>query len=209
MEDNYIVYLHRNLLNSKVYVGITKQDVNKRWKNGHGYTKCKKFYNAILKYGWDNFEHVILCTTVESKAKLLEQELIKIYKEQGISYNITDGGEDNIPSMLGKHHTEEARRKISEAGRRKCKESTKRKISIANSGERNGMYGKPMRENTKIAILKAICKPVLQLDKNGNVINKFSSASEAEKYIGGKGGHIGCCCLGKRKTAYGYKWRYE
>lgn len=43
MEDNYIVYLHRNLLNGKVYVGITKQDVNKRWKNGNGYTKCKKF----------------------------------------------------------------------------------------------------------------------------------------------------------------------
>ena len=52
MEDKaYIVYLHINPKNKKVYVGITNQDVYRRWKNGHGYTKCKKFYNAIMKYG--------------------------------------------------------------------------------------------------------------------------------------------------------------
>lgn len=42
-----------------------------------------------------------------------------------------------------------------------------------------------------------------------NIINRFSSASEAERYLNGRGSHIGCCCLGKRKTAYGYKWKYE
>lgn len=53
MEDKtYTVYLHINPKNKKVYVGIANQNVYKRWKNGHGYTKCKKFYNAIIKYGW-------------------------------------------------------------------------------------------------------------------------------------------------------------
>ena len=51
--------------------------------------------------------------------------------------------------------------------------------------------------------------PVLQLDSNDNIINRFSSASEAERHLNGKGSHISCCCLGKRKTAYGYKWKYE
>lgn len=76
-----------------------------------------------------------------------------------------EGGEDSIPSMLGRHHTDEAKKKISEA--------------------------------------------VLQLDSNDNIINRFSSASEAERHLNGKGSHISCCCLGKRKTAYGYKWKYE
>lgn len=83
------------------------------------------------------------------------------------------------------------------------------KISIANRGSNNGMFGKPMPLNTKTAIIIAVSKPVLQLDSNDNIINRFSSASEAERHLNGKGSHISCCCLGKRKTAYGYRWKYE
>lgn len=67
----------------------------------------------------------------------------------------------------------------------------------------------PLLKNTKTAIIIAVSKPVLQLDSNDNIINRFSSASEAERHLNGKGSHISCCCLGKRKTAYGYKWKYE
>ena len=87
--------------------------------------------------------------------------------------------------------------------------SKKIKISIANRGSNNGMFGKPMPLNTKTAIIIAVSKPVLQLDSNDNIINRFSSASEAERHLNGKGSHISCCCLGKRKTAYGYRWKYE
>lgn len=76
-------------------------------------------------------------------------------------------------------------------------------------GSNNGMFGKPMPPNTKTAIIIAVSKPVLQLDLNDNIINRFSSASEAERHLNGKGSHISCCCLGKRKTAYGYRWKYE
>ena len=50
IDKSYIVYLHINKFNQHAYVGITKQDVKRRWKNGHGYDKCLKFYNTILKY---------------------------------------------------------------------------------------------------------------------------------------------------------------
>lgn len=210
MEDKtYIVYLHVNPKNKKVYVGITNQNVYKRWKNGHGYTKCKKFYNAILKYGWNNFKHIVLCKTCKDNALFLEKTLVKYYKSRNLSYNITDGGEDSIPSMLGKHHTSEAKEKISKAGKRPCSVEKKTKISIANSGASNGMFGKTMPINTKVAIIAAISRPVLQLDLDNNIINRFSSASEAERQLNGKGSHVSCCCLGKRKTAYGYKWKYE
>lgn len=46
--DKYLVYLHINKLNKKVYVGITKHDNPElRWRNGYGYAKCIKFYKAI------------------------------------------------------------------------------------------------------------------------------------------------------------------
>lgn len=210
MEDKtYVVYLHVNPKNKKVYVGITNQDVYKRWKNGHGYTKCKKFYNAILKYGWNNFKHIVLCKTCKNKALLLKKALIKYYKSKNLSYNITDDGEDSIPSMLGRHHTNEAKKKISEAGKRPCTEQTKRKIELANKGINNGMYGKTISDYTRKLVIKRFSKAVFQLDLDDNIINRFSSASEAERHLNGKGSHISCCCLGKRKTAYGYKWKYE
>ena len=49
------IYLHRNKINNKVYIGQTIQPVENRWKNGNGYKTCSYFYNAIQKYGWGKF----------------------------------------------------------------------------------------------------------------------------------------------------------
>lgn len=57
-----------------------------------------------------------------------------------------------------------------------------------------------------------IVRGVIQYDKQGNLINVFSSIHEAAKALNiiEKHGDVGICfCLnGKRKTAYGYKWQY-
>lgn len=209
MEEKYIVYLHINKTNNKVYVGITRftKNPNRRWRNGIGYKETSLIYKAALKYGWGTFSHVILCKTTKERACLLEQSLIKLCKSRGLSYNIGLGGEgaesfsdetkeklkQYAPWIKGKHHTEKA----------------KKKISRANKGHNNGMYGKHVSDYVKKLISDKFGKPVLQLDLNNNIINRFSSASKAERYLNGRGSHIGCCCLGKRKTAYGYKWKYE
>ena len=52
----YIVYQHKNKINGKVYIGITMQDPERRWRHGEGYKSSPHFYAAIQKYGWDNFE---------------------------------------------------------------------------------------------------------------------------------------------------------
>lgn len=93
MEEKYIVYLHINKTNNKVYVGITSMAVNNRWREGKGYIKCEIMNRAILKYGWNNFEHIILCKTSKDRAIVLEQYLIRHYKRKGLSYNISNGGQ--------------------------------------------------------------------------------------------------------------------
>ena len=51
---------------------------------------------------------------------------------------------------------------------------------------------------------------VAQLDENGNIIAIFNSAKEAAQSFGRpKDSHIGDCCKGRRKTCFGYGWRYE
>ena len=48
-------------------------------------------------------------------------------------------------------------------------------------------------------------KPVLQIDKSGNVVNSFKSCNEAYMKTGIR--HIREARIGKRKTAGGYYWR--
>lgn len=113
---NYTVYYHRNKINNKIYVGITNQNVASRWKNGEGYRRSPKFYSAIQKYGWDNFEHNILFENISCEdACYIEQLLISEYnlQDNNYGYNIADGGQIN--PMLNNHHSEESRMKMSKS----------------------------------------------------------------------------------------------
>jgi hypothetical protein len=88
--------MHENKENGKKYIGITQQSLKKRSNNGKGYTGCTKFYNAIQKYGWENFKHKILFKGLtKEEAELKEQELIKEYNTQIDGYNIANGGKVN------------------------------------------------------------------------------------------------------------------
>lgn len=134
-KDNYTIYMHKNKSNNKVYIGQTSLSPEKRWLNGRGYKHCTTFYNAIQKYGWDNFEHIILRTNLTlSEANYWEEYYIKIYNSTNrkFGYNIRSGGENfsfnkdikikmsknhadvsgkNNP-MYGKHHSDETKEKI-------------------------------------------------------------------------------------------------
>ena len=56
---------------------------------------------------------------------------------------------------------------------------------------------------------KSKSKSILQFGLNDNLIKEFPSAMQAERETGFNQGHICACCKGKRKTAYGYIWRYK
>ena len=91
----YILYMHRNKINNKVYIGITSQIPEKRWHYGLGYKQNPAFWNAIQKYGWNNFEHIILQEGLNREdAENIEIETIKQYNsnDSDFGYNISKGG---------------------------------------------------------------------------------------------------------------------
>lgn len=106
--NNYSVYKHKNKINGKVYIGITKQCPKKRWDNGNGYKDNTHFYNAIKKYGWNSFEHIILFKGLsKEEAQVTEIKLIEEYKSNNrkFGYNKSKGGEtynENFKRKFGK-----------------------------------------------------------------------------------------------------------
>lgn len=101
IDEKWTLYLHtvpKELSGydyDKHYIGITTKNINERWgKNGSGYRK-QIFYNAILKYGWENIRHEILFENLtKEEAFSLEKEYIKKYKSniKPYGYNIASGG---------------------------------------------------------------------------------------------------------------------
>lgn len=51
-------------------------------------------------------------------------------------------------------------------------------------------------------------RPVLQFTKTGEFVREWSSMMEAER-DGFCHGNVSLCCLGRRKSAYGYIWKYK
>jgi len=57
--------------------------------------------------------------------------------------------------------------------------------------------------------VEKMSKPVYQYTKDGKFVAEYSSASEVERQLGFDQGSISACCNGKRKSAYGYIWRFK
>lgn len=140
MKDKYALYIHTNKINGKRYVGITKQNPERRWgNNGSHYRESPHLYSAIEKYGWDNFDHEIRASGLtRDDACLLEKYYIKYFNSQNrlFGYNTLEGG--SAPSI-----PQETREKMSKSmmGNQNClgrvtSEETKRKISEAQKGRK-------------------------------------------------------------------------
>lgn len=141
--NTYCVYIHINKINNKAYIGQTVygNDINLRWKNnGKGYLKRDNngnftqpvFANAINKYGWDNFEHIIWANNLTAQeANYIEKILIELFDTTNskYGYNIRSGGKNSTLS-------EETKRKISESRKGKY------------SGINNPWYGKHPSDET-------------------------------------------------------------
>jgi len=188
----YIVYKHTNLINKKVYIGITSHPPEHRWRNGKGYSHNPHFDASIIKYGWENFSHEILCENLsKEEAELKEIELIRKYNSNNeeFGYNLTSGGG---------------------SGTMRHSESSKKLMSINTSGEKNPMYNKKHSKETKEKISnklknhKNTSTPVLCIETNIT----YESTREAERQTGINHNDISLVCRNQRKSAGKLHWRY-
>ena len=208
------IYQITNDVNQKIYIGKTENSIEKRfkeycWDASRERNEKRPLYNAMRKYGVEHF-HIEL---IEETNNPEEREVYWIEKKQSFKngYNATIGGDgrkyidydlvvktyqdlQNIKLVAKQlHHDESTISKI-------LKEKN---IDIKSSIEW-------MRENRG--------KKVGQYDLNDNFIQSFDSRGLASKYlidnhyttsvaIDAVAGRIGQVCNGKRKTAYGFKWK--
>lgn len=182
-ERNYKVYMHTNKINRKVYIGITKQKPKYRWKkDGKGYSKKDNvyFYNAIQKYGWDNFEHEIIASNLtKDEAEKFEILLIREFDStnRNLGYNIQNGG-----NTTGTHSVE-----------------VREKLSKMKKGIPTGLIGG----------LSAIAKEVDVYSIDGEYVCSFESMNLASEKFGSDVSNICACCNGKIKTSMGMVFRYK
>ena len=217
IDNNYIVYKHTNKVNNKSYVGITSQPLNNRGRrNGIGYRECICFYNAIKKYGWDNFEHeIILENLTKKEAEQKEIELIAQYKsnQREYGYNIQSGG--NSTGRMAQETKEKISSKLKGT---KFTDEHKRKISEAQIGKKNHNFGKKTSNEVKEKIrIGNILHPNLgrfpshkinQYDLDGNFIKTWDTMGEIKRELGISHSMISDCCRGFQKTSGGFKWKY-
>ena len=199
----FTIYLHKNKINNKVYIGQTIQDnLNDRWKNGLGYKSCTYFYNAIKKYGWDNFEHIILEQNENwSQEDLDNKEVyyINLYQSNNpkYGYNITEGGQNSIsPNALPR--AIEWMKEHPEFGKAKAQDMLKWQSE----------HPDEILAMRRVNIQKATNarKKQVQCIETGEIFESASAAARnTPKTTQSK---ICMVCRGQRNTCGGYHWKY-
>ena len=168
-----IIYLIKNKVNGKCYVGQTQKEKGFDYRyycSGEGiervynYHKSLREHNrsynehllrSIEKYGFKAFEVIKYLDYAFSLEELniKEKVYIQLYNSLKNGYNETLGGE----GTEGRPHSEETRQKISEANKgdnhpmygKYHTEETKQKMSKIKKGENNPMHGNHHSEEVK------------------------------------------------------------
>lgn len=215
-----IIYKITNKINGKVYIGQTIRSLERRWvEHCQKESFCRLLHRGIQKHGKENFtvEQIdVACDRDELDKK--EVYWIKFYDSMNPNkgYNLLGGG--------NKNHTvsDETRRKLSESGKgRKCPEHVKLILRLSKLGKTRAkdVVEKMIQTKTKLGCHKGeknysygktgSDSPVSIGVLNVTLNKKFGSINEAGRFCGNKDcSSIVKVCKGKRKTAYGYVWRY-
>ncbi len=186
MSDVYLVYKH-TAPNGKSYIGQT-HNYQKRCKEHKNQKNCLAFYNAIQKYGWNNFKHEILKDNLTlDEVNLWEELYIKHFntmKPNG--YNLRSGGNHS-------KITEEAKKKIGNANRGRIKTEEERKKLATWTGKKHteeqkykigkAHKGKIITEETRERMREASKKRMANPDLRKQISDKLMGHKRTQESI--------------------------
>lgn len=201
--NDYKVYIHI-FPNQKVYIGVTRQKPEYRWRNGKKYNNNEYMTNAIQKYGWGNIEHKILYDNLsKEEAESKEKELILKYKSniREFGYNILEGG--NISNGM------------TEKGKQQMIDKNKGKHRSPNTefkkGHKPWTTGKKMSNEFKQKLSESHLgqiawnrKKIICLENNVT----YSSIKEASQKLNINETGISRVCSGIMKQTGGFHFKY-
>jgi len=208
-----VIYKITNIENGKIYIG-SAVDINVRKRKHLSLLRRsihpnKHLQSAFNKYGEEKFLFSIV-EHVENSDELLIREQYYIDSLQvcdnKVGYNQATFADN---PMKGRKHSPKSLKRISEVTRgsnngfygRRHNEKTKEKMKLKK-------LGKVLSDDHKEKVSESLKKPVVMLDKQGNFIRKFKSATDVGKELNISSCHISSCCKGKRLTTAGHKWMY-
>ena len=213
------IYKISNDINNKVYIGQSIH-CEQRWSS-HKSNVCdpKKnkypLYRDMKKYGIEHFFFEIIEECSKEDLNSREKFWIKYYNSFFDGYNLTQGGSTGTPTpQIDKNiiiqiidDLENTNLNIKQiAEKNGVSRSTVGKINIGERWAYDREY--PIRPLTSTCLPA----PVVQIDiYSGDIINTFNSIEEAIRQLNKpvySRAHITECCQRKRKTAFGFIWRY-
>lgn len=223
MRKGYVYKLICPISGECRYVGKTVQRLNKRLYK-HKYNKRK---NPSHKNSWlirledkGILDDVKIELIEECDVSILnDREIFWIAKFKDDGHKLTNMAEGGDVGSLGYKHSDEAIKKISEAGKRrkgyKHTDEAKKNISkslIGNDRHKGCNHSEKTKKQiseTKKGVVSWNAQTILQLDKEDNIINEWRSASDAAKNLGLSQGNIWSVINGDRNTCGGFKWKLK
>ena len=221
------IYLIRNKVNGKCYVGQTIRRVTDRWR-AHRHATDTILSLAFAKHGMANFEFSVIVELPNDQ--LDEREISEIRERNTITphgYNLEEGG--NLGKIIhpssrekmreaklgeknfnfGKPRTDETKVKIGLAHKGLTHtEETKALISSKKKGtqvgENNPFFNRTHTPETKAKLGTAVDK----YTKDGEFMETFTTVTSAAQSAGADRRNVSACLTGKQKTAGGYVWKY-
>lgn len=177
------------------YIGKTKEALNRRL-NKHIYnrgtnSKVSKWCKHLHKEGLNPIIELVERVSFQNWEER-EKYWIDYYRSLGSNLlNITPGGDCGSE---GYRHTKEA----------------KSRISFLNSRPKS----KEWMEKAAEEMRKVRATPILQYGKDGSFIKKWKSFYEAAYILHPENPrafikNVHQCCNNKRKSGYGFNWKYE
>ena len=229
MKDTCGIYMIRNKINDKVYIGQSIHIQNRL--DGHkrelrkGRHDSRHLQFAWDKYGEENFEFLSICECRKEKLNEMEQYYILCFESylSDFGYNTSLGGQSSLMreetrikignsvrgeknGFYGKHHTEEQKVKWSE------QRSGKNAPAYGRTGEKHPFYGKHHTEEAKEKMRQALTGTHYQKEGKDNPNSKVIYCIELDRVFYGiknAGRELGIAsqsitaCVNKRRKSAG------